>query len=146
MVRDPFRGDPDGVKRASQPALYVTNDVTKTRFCPVLGGLQFLQQWRNIFDFWQVERAARLPKIEDFLDDLNTQLKKSGLSGLRFRDATLQERREQFEKLLQSAGEQFRQNGIRTLMIVDGLDHIPREERPERSLLAEAWYCLSAFG
>jgi len=75
-------------------------------------------------------------EAEAFLDDLNAQLKRSGLVG-RFRDTTLHERREQFENLLRLAGERFRNDGIRTLIVVDGLDHIPREERPERSLLAE---------
>lgn len=76
-------------------------------------------------------------EAEDFLDDLNTQLKRSGLAGLRFRDTTLQERREQFEHLLTLAGERFQKDDVRTLIVVDGLDHIPREERPGRSLLAE---------
>lgn len=76
-------------------------------------------------------------EAQDFLDDLNAQLKRGGLTGLRFRDEKLQECRQQFEHLLQLAGDRFRQHGIRTLIIVDGLDHIPREERPERSLLAE---------
>ncbi len=76
-------------------------------------------------------------EAEEFLDDLNAQLKRSGLVGLRFRDSTLQERREQFEYLLTLAGKRFLKDGVRTLIVVDGLDHIPREERPERSLLAE---------
>ena len=76
-------------------------------------------------------------EAEDFLDDLNAQLKRSGLAGHRFRNTSLHERREQFGALLQQAGERYRNSGIRTLIVVDGLDHIPREERPERSLLAE---------
>lgn len=76
-------------------------------------------------------------EAEAFLDDVNAQLKSSGLVGLRFRDTTLQERRDQFEKLLQRAGERFQRDDVRTLIIVDGLDHIPREEVPQRSLLAE---------
>lgn len=47
------------------------------------------------------------------------------------------EKREQFGSLLVQAGERFRKDGVRTLIIVDGLDHVPREENPERSLLAE---------
>ena len=73
----------------------------------------------------------------DFLDDINAQLKRGGLVPLRFRDETLQESREQFGTLLQRAGERFVRDGIRTVIIIDGLDHIPREETPERSLLTE---------
>jgi hypothetical protein len=76
-------------------------------------------------------------EAQDFLDDINTQLKRSGLAGVRFRDVTLHEAREQFGALLEQAGRRYEQEAIRTLIIVDGLDHIPREERPERSLLAE---------
>lgn len=76
-------------------------------------------------------------EANDFLDDLNSQLKRSGLRGLRYRDGNLQERREQFERLLEQAGSRYQQGGVRTLIAVDGLDHVPREERPERSLLTE---------
>jgi hypothetical protein len=76
-------------------------------------------------------------EAEDFLDDVNAQLKRSGLSGPRFRDATLSDRRDHLEKLLQQAGVRFQQESVRTFIVVDGLDHVPREEKPVRSLLAE---------
>ncbi|MGF6806040.1 tetratricopeptide (TPR) repeat protein [Paraburkholderia sp. Clong3] len=76
-------------------------------------------------------------EAEAFLDDVNVQLRRSGLVGLGIRDTTLQDRRDQFDILLQRAGERFQREGARTLIIVDGLDHIPREELPQRSLLAE---------
>ncbi|MEG3146747.1 ATP-binding protein [Sphingomonas sp. RT2P30] len=73
----------------------------------------------------------------DFLDDINAQLKRGGLTPVRFRDETLNESREQFGTLIKRAGVRFAREGIRTIIIVDGLDHIPREETPERSLLTE---------
>lgn len=76
-------------------------------------------------------------EAEDFLDDLATQLKRSGLLGIRFRDETLHERREQFGALLHQAGQRFQRENVRTLIVVDGLDHVPREEKPQRSFLAE---------
>lgn len=76
-------------------------------------------------------------EAESFLDDVNTQLKRSHLSPLRHHDSTLLERREQFEHLLSQAGRRFQEHGVRTIIVVDGLDHIPREEMPERSLIAE---------
>ncbi|NKL76337.1 ATP-binding protein [Rhizobium leguminosarum] len=76
-------------------------------------------------------------EAEDFLDDINGQLKQTGLSGLRFQAVTQQHRREEFEALLKAAGRRFATDGKQTLVVVDGLDHIPREETPDRSLLAE---------
>ncbi|NMZ15029.1 ATP-binding protein [Pseudomonas proteolytica] len=76
-------------------------------------------------------------EADNFLDDLNTQLRQSGLAGRLARNNTLQERQLELEQLLRQAGDRYRDEGIRTLIIVDGLDHIPREEHPARSLLAE---------
>ncbi len=76
-------------------------------------------------------------EADDFFDDIAAQLKRTGLRGLRYRDQSLHERREQFNALLQEAGERFTKERIRTLIVIDGLDHVPREERPQRSFLAE---------
>lgn len=76
-------------------------------------------------------------EADDFLEDIATQLKNSGLVGVRFRNDTLPERREQFGTLLRQAGERFQRDHVRTLIVVDGLDHVPREENPQRSFLAE---------
>jgi hypothetical protein len=76
-------------------------------------------------------------EADDFLADIATQLKNSGLAGVRFRDDTLPERREQFGALLRQAGERYQRAQVRTLIVVDGLDHVPREEKPQRSFLAE---------
>lgn len=76
-------------------------------------------------------------EADDFLEDIATQLKNSGLVGVRFRDETLPERREQFAALLRQAAVRYQMDGVRTLIVVDGLDHVPREEKPQRSFLAE---------
>ncbi|MEC9406693.1 MAG: ATP-binding protein [Pseudomonadota bacterium] len=76
-------------------------------------------------------------EADNFLTDVSTQLRNSGLVGLRLRDESLHERREQFGVLLRQAGERFNRDGIRTIIVVDGLDHVPREERPTNSLLGE---------
>ncbi|WPO48682.1 ATP-binding protein [Pseudomonas sp. S1Bt23] len=57
--------------------------------------------------------------------------------GLRLRDDSQYERREQFGAVLKQAGERYERDGVRTIIVVDGLDHVPREERPAHSLLAE---------
>lgn len=72
-----------------------------------------------------------------FLEDVDTQLRNGGLVGLRLRDNSLHERREQFGALLKQAGERYERDGIRTIIVVDGLDHVPREELPTHSLLGE---------
>lgn len=76
-------------------------------------------------------------EAESFLEDVDTQLRNGGLVGLRLRDNSLYERREQFGTLLKQAGERYERDGIRTIVVVDGLDHVPREERPTHSLLGE---------
>lgn len=76
-------------------------------------------------------------EADNFLTDVGTQLRNSGLAGLRLRDESLHERREQFGVLVRQAGERFDRDGIRTIIVVDGLDHVPREERPSNSLLGE---------
>lgn len=76
-------------------------------------------------------------EADDFLEDVGTQLRTGGLVGVRLRDTSQTERREQFGALLKQAGERFKRDGVRTIIVVDGLDHIPREERPARSLLSE---------
>lgn len=73
----------------------------------------------------------------DFHEDLIVGLRRTGLPGVRFRRESSQDRREEFEALLTAAGQRFQETGVRTLIVVDGLDHVPREERPERPFLSE---------
>ncbi|KQQ84132.1 hypothetical protein ASF73_16315 [Xanthomonas sp. Leaf131] len=73
----------------------------------------------------------------DFHEDLIVGMRRTGLLGVRFRRESPQDRREEFEALLAAAGQRFQETGVRTLIVVDGLDHVPREERPERSFLSE---------
>lgn len=76
-------------------------------------------------------------EADNFLTDVGAQLHNSGLAGLRLRDDSLHERRERFGVLMRQAGERFHHDGIRRFIVVDGLDHVPREERPTTSLLGE---------
>ncbi|MBF0628562.1 MAG: ATP-binding protein [Magnetococcales bacterium] len=76
-------------------------------------------------------------EADDFLDDIASQLKNTGLQGVRFRNNTRSERMEDFYALLGQAGNRYQQDQIRTLIVVDGLDHVPREENPQHSFLAE---------
>jgi hypothetical protein len=74
-------------------------------------------------------------EAEDFLQDVIAQLKGQGLGSHVVPGSQLAELRTQFEVLLREAGERFRSAGVRTLIVVDGLDHVPREERPGHSFL-----------
>lgn len=73
----------------------------------------------------------------DFHEDVIAGLRRSGLHGKRFRRESAHERHEELETLLAAAGARFQEEGIRTVIVVDGLDHVPREERPEQSFLTE---------
>jgi hypothetical protein len=76
-------------------------------------------------------------EAETFLEDVATQLRSTGLPGLRFLSESLLEKREQFGALMRQAGERFAQDQTRTVIVLDGLDHVPREERPTQSFLGE---------
>lgn len=76
-------------------------------------------------------------EADSFFEDIDAQLRNGGLLGLRLRNNSLHERREQFGALLKQAGDRYEHDEIRTIIIVDGLDHVPREERPTHSMLGE---------
>jgi hypothetical protein len=71
----------------------------------------------------------------NFLADLISQLASFGYQPARAKDDTLEQKRETFERLLRQAGERYVAKRQRTIIVVDGLDHVPREERPEASFL-----------
>lgn len=71
-----------------------------------------------------------------YLNDVTLKLIQAGITGGGTRDSTnranlLHYLSEQFSIL----GEKFQENGEKTILLVDGLDHIDREQHPERSLL-----------
>ncbi|MBR0725706.1 AAA family ATPase [Bradyrhizobium manausense] len=73
----------------------------------------------------------------EFLNDLIAELKTQGFYGSKFAEDNLSGSRAEFAKQLESASERFRDTGRKTIIIVDGLDHVPREESPQESFLAE---------
>lgn len=74
-------------------------------------------------------------EAENFLADLNSQLSSSGLDASRAKDDTLEQHRETFARLLDRASERYNTSAHLTIIVVDGLDHVPREEKPESSFL-----------
>lgn len=73
----------------------------------------------------------------DFLGDLVRQFKREGFGRQIVPASELHELRTQFGGILQEASQQFSRDGLKTVIVVDGLDHVPREERPTRSFLCE---------
>ena len=71
----------------------------------------------------------------DFLNDVTYALNKLGFARNRFADDE-QQLREEFLKQLEEAHELFCENGQKTLIVVDGLDHIQREESPQHNFLS----------
>lgn len=74
---------------------------------------------------------------ETFLHDLIVQFKQQGIGSAIVPGQSIGELREQLQAVLDEASERHRDTSLRTVIVVDGLDHVPREERPEHSLLCE---------
>lgn len=75
-------------------------------------------------------------EAESFLSDLSLALQDSGI-GRPTLPAGLQNLRIALHDQLATAADIWKKLGERTLIIVDGLDHVPREQRPFRSMLEE---------
>jgi hypothetical protein len=70
-----------------------------------------------------------------FYDDLNAQFSAVLSGSTRLFETGRTERQRSFEAALLRAGKEYQDNGRRFLIVIDGLDHIPREEMPDKSLL-----------
>ena len=75
-------------------------------------------------------------EADNFFDDLNAQFSEVIGGGNRLFETSRLGRQRAFENSLFRAGKEFSENGTRFIVVVDGLDHIPREEKPDRSLLS----------
>ena len=75
-------------------------------------------------------------EADNFFDDLNVQFSKVIGGGNRLFETSRLGRQRAFENSLLRAGNEFSENGTRFIVVVDGLDHIPREEMPDSSLLS----------
>ncbi|MBW2030650.1 MAG: ATP-binding protein [Deltaproteobacteria bacterium] len=85
---------------------------------------------------WQEGRGEAI----SFLHDLHLALQRHGIyvrTGIKSQPESLEELREALTSQLGELHENWRKDKIFTLIIVDGLDHIEREQSPERSLLKE---------
>lgn len=78
-------------------------------------------------------------EAENFLHDLTLSLQSIGRSKGRaaLQPEGLTELRKLFASQLKSLETEFAQTGRKVIVVVDGLDHIEREQRPDQSLLRE---------
>lgn len=75
-------------------------------------------------------------EAESFLSDLSLALHDAGIARTTL-PVGLHNLRIAVQNQLAAAAEMWQERGERTLIIVDGLDHVPREQRPLRSMLEE---------
>lgn len=75
-------------------------------------------------------------EAQAFLHDLNLALQETGLYSRNF-GADLTGQRSVLASLLEDAHRRYEREGRSTIVIVDGLDHIAREQSPTRSLIDE---------
>lgn len=77
-------------------------------------------------------------EAENFLHDVTSALDDAGVVVGHSRSAfDRQQLLIRLDDQLQVLGKQFRQRGIKTILLIDGLDHVPREQRPEVSMLKD---------
>jgi hypothetical protein len=75
-------------------------------------------------------------EAQNFFADINLTIQKQGIS----RGKVARDRREaiqQFQSNLELLSRNWRQTGVKTILLIDGLDHIPREQSPRNSLLSD---------
>jgi len=74
-----------------------------------------------------------------FLHDVTLRLDRAGFgkTGPRSEPSNRKELLEKLHRQIQRLGKKYEESGEPAVILVDGLDHIPREQHPERSLLKD---------
>lgn len=99
-------------------------------------GVRLVRYYAFVRDDPQLGRGEAF----SFLHDLCVQLETMGLGRARRRNSypdTLDGLRERLTALLRDLGNETSKTGGRAIILVDGLDHIDREQSPTRSLMEE---------
>ena len=102
--------------------------------------LRYRRGFRVIRYYAFVQDDARLGRGEavNFLHDLTLALKQQGVSGQGTSyPESREELLEQLSSQLSELHERGQKEGTRTLILIDGLDHIEREQSPARTLLKD---------
>lgn len=90
------------------------------------------------YAFVRGDTALGRGEAEAFLSDVTLAIRRSGIDATTHASGLPETRAELADLLgrqLAVLHEDWRTNGVKTLILVDGLDHIEREQRPEHSLL-----------
>lgn len=74
---------------------------------------------------------------KNFLHDVTLRLSKAGFSLTRSNEKDRISLLNLLHKQLQELGNDFNETGRKTIILIDGLDHISREQKPQRSLLSD---------
>ncbi len=100
-------------------------------------GLRIIRYYAYVPDSsWQEARG----EADSFLHDLHLALQRQGIyarSENGSQPETIDELREALKAQFQELHRRWQEEQIRTLIIIDGLDHIEREQSPQHSLLKE---------
>ncbi|MCR0981852.1 P-loop domain-containing protein [Roseomonas populi] len=73
----------------------------------------------------------------EFLNDLIAELRSLGFEASRYSIDDLSSLRSELQSQLVQAHNQFKRTNRKTVIVIDGLDHIPQEENPTASFLSE---------
>lgn len=76
-------------------------------------------------------------EAHSYLHDLFVELREQNVGRVMKLPQTTSELRQAFSEQLAALGQEYQDRQIKTVILVDGLDHIEREQKPERSLISE---------
>ena len=107
---------------------------TLTQFLRYRKGVRVIRYYAFVRDDTQLGRGEAV----NFLHDIVVALKEQGIRGTeKSHPETRAELLDQLSSQLSELGARWKQDSVKTLILVDGLDHIEREQSPERSLLKD---------
>lgn len=96
-------------------------------------GLRVIRYYAYVHD----DPAHGRGEAHSFLHDLFVELHEQNVGRVRKLPQTTSELRQAFSEQLAALGQEYQDRQIKTVILVDGLDHIEREQKPERSLISE---------
>lgn len=73
----------------------------------------------------------------EFLNDLIVELRSQGFTSSRYALDDLAGLRTELARQLDQASQRYQETGRKTVIVIDGLDHVPREENPVSSFLKQ---------
>lgn len=96
-------------------------------------GLRVVKYYAYVHD----DPAHGRGEAHSFLHDLFVELHEQHVGRARKLPETTSDLRQAFSEHLAELGLDYQEHQVKTVILVDGLDHIEREQRPERSLISE---------